>query len=165
MKLGAIMKYVLIVIVLIAAGFFAYVLLVPSKSQNESNDLIVYEDKPKTFQKVIAEDDKRLRAPIKPQAAQTETTTGETEVNEPQFVELTIEEEYQAQKLFENALAQRKMGRLPIMNYKPMIDLCRQIIDQFPGSEYAAKARRMLADIPEEYRKRYGVTDEEAGLQ
>jgi len=45
-----------------------------------------------------------------------------------------------------------------------MVDPCRQIIQKFPGSEFDYKARRMLADIPERYRERYKITDDEIDL-
>ncbi len=62
------------------------------------------------------------------------------------------------------ALAERKMARLPGMTYKRMVDYCRQIIQKWPGSEYAFKAKRMLADIPERYHQMYHITKEEIDL-
>ena len=61
-------------------------------------------------------------------------------------------------------LQHRKIGRLPGTGYKTMVDCCRQIIEKFPGSAYSYKAKRMLADIPEHYRRRYKITDEEIDL-
>ncbi len=125
-----------------------------------------------TYQETIARDDARLRADpnvAKVQAQQQEITAdadivesaSTDEVKMPEFRELSIEEEVDAQRLFEMALAERKMGRLPVVTYKNMVDYCRQIIEKFPGSEYAWKAKRMLADIPERYREQYEITDEE----
>lgn len=82
----------------------------------------------------------------------------------PQFKELSIEDEVQAQKLFEMAMFHRKSGRLPVMSYKKMVGYCREIIERWPDSEYAFKAKRMLADIPERYRKMYDITEEEIDL-
>jgi hypothetical protein len=45
-----------------------------------------------------------------------------------------------------------------------MVDACRQIMQKFPGSEFDYKARRMLADIPQRYRERYKITEEEIDL-
>ena len=50
------------------------------------------------------------------------------------------------------------------MNYGRMVEYCRQIIKRFPGSPEAAKARRMLAEVPEHKRKIYNITNEELGL-
>jgi len=47
------------------------------------------------------------------------------------------------------------------MSYKLMVDYCRQIIEKWPGSVYAFKARRMLGEIPQRYRKQYNITEEE----
>jgi hypothetical protein len=55
----------------------------------------------------------------------------------------------------------RKMGRLPGMTYGQMVQYCRQIINEFPGSEYAYRAKLALADIPESARRQYNITDKE----
>jgi hypothetical protein len=125
--------------------------------------------KPKTYYDVIAEDDKRLR--VNPEPAVEESPAAEnTRTSElvkpepkPQFKELSLEDKVQAEKLFELALFHRKQGRLPGMSYKKMVDYCREIVQRWPDSEYAFKAKRMLRDIPERYRKLYNITDEEMG--
>lgn len=80
---------------------------------------------------------------------------------EPTFEKLSIEDEVQAQKLHSMALEERKRSRLPMMTPKMMVDYCREIIQKWPESEYAFQAKRMLADIPERYKKMYNVTDQE----
>jgi type IV secretory pathway VirB10-like protein len=82
----------------------------------------------------------------------------------PQFEELSIEDKVQAEKLFEMALFHRKQARLPGMSYKKMVDYCREIIQRWPDSEYAFKAKRMLRHMPEQYRQRYNITEEEIDL-
>jgi hypothetical protein len=82
----------------------------------------------------------------------------------PTFRKLSLEEEVEAQRLFEMAKAERKMGRLPVMGYKKMVDYCREIIRRWPDSEYAFQSKRMLADIPERYHEMYHVTKEELDL-
>ena len=82
----------------------------------------------------------------------------------PQFIELSIEDKVQAEKLFEMALFHSKQGRLPVMTYKKMVDYCREIIQRWPDSEYAFKAKRMLRHMPEQYRQRYNITEEEIDL-
>jgi len=135
--------------------------------------------KPKTFYDVVEEDDERLRAePQFEQSNQTPPAPQQEPVAEvpepkqiaepakPQFKELSTEELVQAEKLFNLAVQERKMGRLPgvKLGYKNMVDHCREIIQRWPDSEYAFKAKRMLRDIPERYRKRYKITDEEIDL-
>ena len=129
------------------------------------------EPEPKTFWDQVEEDDKRLRAdpqfkePPKPgPSVQPGNETNTVEPPKPQFRELSEIESIDAEKLFETAVQFRKIGRLPGPRYKTMVDCCRQIIQKYPGSEYAFKARRMLADIPEHYRERYKITDEEIDL-
>ena len=126
---------------------------------------------PKTVYDVWKQDDKRLRAEPEPkqpskteQAPVTKRAPDVKKVVEPakqQFKELSEEDKMRAEQLFEMALTHRKMGRLPAMGYKKMVDYCRQIIEMYPDSIYAFKARRMLADIPERFRKQYKITDKE----
>ncbi|UCF44086.1 MAG: hypothetical protein JSV99_03970 [Planctomycetota bacterium] len=132
--------------------------------------------KPKTFYDVIEDDDRRLRAePQPPEPTKTEQPTPTAaqqqpvakqplEPPKPVFKELSSVEKVEAERLFEYAIQQRKIGRLPGPGYKPMVDACRQIMQKFPGSEFDYKARRMLADIPERYRQRYNITREEIDL-
>jgi len=141
--------------VVIAVSFFS-----PSESE-----LAEKPEKPKTFYDVTREDEKRLRAdPQVSQQRRERTTRDEAAESNQQFRELTIEERVQAERLFEVALFERKKARLPGMNYARMVEYCRQIIKQFPGSPEAAKARRMLAEVPESERKLYNITNEELGL-
>lgn len=123
----------------------------------------------KTFSEVVGEDDKRLRAepeqlPKAKQARAERRTSGTERVAEPvtrQFKKLTEIENIDAERLFNVAIQGRKMGRLPGPGYKLMADSCRQIIEKYPGSIWAFKARRMLGDIPERFRQRYNITEEE----
>jgi len=131
---------------------------------------------PKTVYDVWEEDDRRLRAepeyvePPKteqaspPAAEQAMEPAKPVEPPKPKFKELSEIEKVQAERLFEYALQQRKIGRLPVTGFKPMVDACREIIQKFPGSEFDYKARRMLADIPQRYRERYKITKEEIDL-
>ena len=109
------------------------------------------QEKPKTFYEIAAEDDKRLRAEIK---------TDRSAKTEQEQQEISPEE-IQAEKLFEMALAQRKMARLPGVNYKLMVDYCREIIEKYPASIYASKARRMLGEVPRQYWQQYNITEKE----
>jgi hypothetical protein len=122
------------------------------------NKIANYKPAPEPPQKTVGdtfrEDEKRLRAepnvPAQPVASE-----------QPRFRKLTEEEDAGASQLFELAIAQRKIGRLPAMHYGAMVQYCRQIIEKYPGSEYAYKAKRILADIPERERQRYSITDDE----
>jgi len=131
----------------------------------------------KTFRDQIEEDDRRLRAdpqfkqppqtttPVQP-GNQTRTVEPPKtdEPTKPKFRELSEIENIDAEQLFNNAIQFRKIGRLPGPRYRVMVDACRQIIQRYPGSEWAWKAKRMLGDIPEHYRSRYHITKEEIDL-
>ncbi|HUU18367.1 MAG TPA: hypothetical protein VMW72_14550 [Sedimentisphaerales bacterium] len=129
---------------------------------------------PKEPQKTVydqwEEDDKRLRA--EPQYQEPPHTTPSVQQTtpaappKPEFKKLNEIEEIQAQRLFEAAMTERKMGRLPgvKLGYKNMVDHCREIIRRWPDSEYAFNAKRLLADIPERYHKMYNITKEEIDL-
>jgi len=115
----------------------------------------VSQPKPKTFYDVIAEDDKRLRSDIK---------TAKSVKKEQEQTELSPEDVH-AEQLFEMALAQRKMARLPGISYKLMVDYCRQIIERYPAGDYAPKARRMLGEVPKQYWQQYNITEQEINPQ
>jgi type IV secretory pathway VirB10-like protein len=129
----------------------------------------------KTVYDVWEKDDKRLRADAQfkepptspnqpaPQQPVQQLPTG-VEPPKPQFKELTEEEKIEAERLYEMALTERKMGRLPVMTYKRMVDYCREIIRKWPDSEYAFKAKRLLADLPERFHQMYNITKEEIDL-
>jgi hypothetical protein len=108
----------------------------------------------RTVGDVMREDEQRLRA--EPNVAQTESG-----MSQVQFRELSEEEQAGAEQLFEMAIAQRKMARLPGVNYGQMVDYCRQIIAKYPGSEFEYKARRMLGEVPREQWERYHITEQE----
>jgi len=71
----------------------------------------------------------------------------------------------EAERLFNVAVPGYSIGRLPMMGYKGLsVDPCRQIIKRWPDSFYAFQAKRLLANLPERYQKRYNVTAEEKDL-
>ncbi len=70
----------------------------------------------------------------------------------------------QAQRLYQMAEAEFRIARKPLMSFKRCVDYCRQIINKFPDSGEAAKARVLLRKMPVRERERWKVTDEEMGL-
>ena len=125
---------------------------------------------PKTIYDQFAEDDKRLRAePGANQARRSVApkTSERYEPNAADFKPLSEEEKLDAEKLFEMAMFQKKEARLPGIGggNKLMVDYCRQIIQKYPDSEYAWKARRMLGTLPARFKQQYNVTDEEINPQ
>lgn len=154
------------------AGFVIVVLAAIFLMRNFSAFTVKPEAKPKTFYDVAAEDDRRLRSdtePLKSQETEANLQTKQVpraelkaKVEQPQpEKEIPIEDQVQAERLFEMALAQRKMGRLPGVSYKLMVDYCRKIIEKYPDSPQAPKARRMLGEVPKQYWGQYNITEEE----
>lgn len=78
-----------------------------------------------------------------------------------EFKKMDEIDKIEAERLFETALTDRKIGRLPVTGYKMTVDNCRMIIQRFPGTEFDYKARRLLDDIPKRFVERYKLTDEE----
>ena len=122
----------------------------------------------KTIYEQWERDDKKLRAeppPIEPpktdSSGQTAAQQPAIEQKQPQFKELSTEEDIEAQQKWEWVVTQRKMGRLPVMGYKQMVDACREIIQRWPGSEYDFHAKMALADLPQKYHEMYNITKKE----
>ena len=67
-----------------------------------------------------------------------------------------------ATDLYQFALSQKRMAH--VTGYKPMVDECRRILNEFPDTPEAAKARQLLREIPERKRAQYKITNEEMGL-
>ncbi|MBN1805447.1 MAG: hypothetical protein JW837_09365 [Sedimentisphaerales bacterium] len=70
-------------------------------------------------------------------------------------------EKIEAERLLNVAVPGRSIGRLPMTGYNLMVDNCRAIIQRWPDSFYAYSAKKMLADLPERYQKRYQVSEKE----
>ena len=71
-----------------------------------------------------------------------------------------------AEKLIENARAFIKISNVMVQgrSYKKPVDLCRQIIKNYPDTKYEDQARILMRSVPKRYRKRYNMTDEELGI-
>jgi hypothetical protein len=80
------------------------------------------------------------------------------------FTKLDETDDIAAEQLLSMIPTGRSIGRLPMTSYNLMVETCRQIISRFPGSIYDYKARRALGQIPEQYRARHRITDEELDL-
>ncbi len=140
----------------------------PSQAQRASTET-------KTVYDTFKEDDKRLNAvpsANQPQAgAQAQApATGPAEaaaqapvqpVRIPKFRSLEEEQQVRAEELWNMVLTSRKMGRLPGMTYGQMVQYCRQILKEFPGTKYAFQAKNALADIPESAQRSANVTKQE----
>jgi hypothetical protein len=80
------------------------------------------------------------------------------------FKKLSEIDDIEAQRLLNVAVPGRSIGRLPMTGYSLMVPNCREIIKRWPDSWYAYRAKQMLGDLPERYKMRYKVTEEETDL-
>lgn len=97
----------------------------------------------------------------------TESTQPAKESSKPTilyFRELSEIDSIEAERLLDVAVPGRSIGRLPMTGFNLMVENCRRIIEQWPDSWYAYRAKEMLADMPPRFRKRYKVTKEEMDL-
>ncbi len=70
-----------------------------------------------------------------------------------------------AETLLENAKAFFKIGnRMQYHTYAKPIEMCRTVIRDYPNTKYADEARVLMRQVPERFRQRYKITDEELGL-
>jgi len=158
---------VLVVGVIVLIGFLT--------SSTKGPEKTIYDQWEQDDKELLAEPEyKEPAAPASPvqQPASTPSVQPSSQVApaqsveqpKPQFKELEMEDEIEAQKLWIWVENQRKMGRLPVMGYGQMVKSCRDIIQRWPESKYAFFAKRALADLPERYRKMYNITKEEIDL-
>lgn len=66
---------------------------------------------------------------------------------------ITQEELKHAEKLYRLALLYKRSGSLPSLSYRKTIDCCTKIIQRYPSSPQAEKARKLLAGMPQQYSK------------
>lgn len=74
-------------------------------------------------------------------------------------------EDIEAQRILPVATAGRSIGRLPVTHYKLMVDGCRQILQRWPDSWYAFRAKQMLEEMPERFWRNYKVTEAELDIR
>ena len=58
----------------------------------------------------------------------------------------------------------RSIGRLPGPQYGPMVQACRQILERWPDSWYAFRAKQLLDEIYDRYAVNYKITEEELDI-
>jgi hypothetical protein len=77
--------------------------------------------------------------------------------------ELSEIDKIEAERLLNAAVPARSLGRLQV-GFNLMMENCRQILRRWPDTWYAYRAKQMIADMPERFRDRYKVTQEELDL-
>jgi len=116
------------------------------------------------FQAELAEAELKAKQ-AKAKGADVKQPAVQPEPPQPQIEEIEeLQQNLQAQRLYQWAETEFRIARKPLMSYKRCVDFCREIIQRWPDSAEAAKARVLLRKIPERHRQRYNITDEEMGI-
>ncbi|MHC5157408.1 MAG: hypothetical protein ACYSOZ_04815 [Planctomycetota bacterium] len=80
------------------------------------------------------------------------------------FPTQSIEEGIRADKLLQSAQMHIEESRkLRMKNPRQGIEDARKVLSQFPNTEYAERARELLRRVPDRWKKRHHITDEELG--
>lgn len=86
----------------------------------------------------------------------------------PAAAKTEIDEEFfdpRAETLIENAKAFFKIAnRLQYHTYAKPVEMCRTVIKDYPNTKYSEQARLLMRQVPERFRDKYNITDEELGL-
>jgi hypothetical protein len=98
------------------------------------------------------------------QPSQTNDATSTKEVT-LYFSQLSEIDDIEAQRLLNVAVPGFNIGTLPGAGYNLAVETCRQILERWPDSWYAYRAKQMMGDMPERFRKRYGITKEEMDIR
>jgi hypothetical protein len=139
-------------------------------AQTERSEKTIYdqaeEDKEKFLAKPeeVVPNQQQQTPPSQPAQQPVTKTQRPPEPVQLYFKELDEIDKIQAERLLNVAVPGRSIGRLPMTGYNLMVDNCREIIRKWPDSYYAYQAHRLLADLPERYKKRYKVTKEEMDI-
>ncbi len=106
-----------------------------------------------------AADNSQAAVPVPP-------TPRPMEPPKPKIVYCTVLSEMnqiEAQRFLNVAAPGYSLGSLQV-GYNLMMQNCRQILRKWPDSTYAYRAKVMIIDMPERYRQRYKVTEDELDL-
>ncbi len=158
-------------------GLALAVLIVAGQFTGGGKEIAVQEESTRGSENVYEQDERdheRLNAPIQEvpdasplRAEGTLEPVQSVPASAPEFAKLTTEQQVVAERLWERAEASFKIGRKPMMTFGNCVKYARQIIEQFPGSEYSLRAKRVLNDIVEmrdQYKSQYHITDEELDM-
>lgn len=164
------MVRIVILIVVIIAVIVGIVALMPKEEAQPK-------EPPKTIYDMAKKDRAELLAEPDANDFENEQSTSNAEQQEEQaepekpaaptvlyFKEVDEIEQIEADNILANVPQWRTIGRMPFTGYNIMVQSCRQLMQRFPGTIYDYKARRALAQIPEQYRQRYKITDDEVDL-
>lgn len=79
------------------------------------------------------------------------------------FIPLEETDQIAAEQLLPWAVANRSIGRLPMMQYGMMVKACRDILQRWPESWYAFRAKQMMEEVSQRHAQ-YNITPEELDI-
>ncbi|MHC4232601.1 MAG: hypothetical protein ACYSTW_08380 [Planctomycetota bacterium] len=80
------------------------------------------------------------------------------------FPTQSLEDQIRAEKLLQSAEMHIEESRkLRMKNPKQGIEDARKVMQQFPNTEHAEKARDLLRRVPDRWKQQHNITDEELG--
>ncbi|MHC4131945.1 MAG: hypothetical protein ACYSR3_08150 [Planctomycetota bacterium] len=152
-------KIVLAIIALIA-GFVVAVMFWPAETEPQQQ---------KTVYDAAQEDKEKFLSKPKPvdtavQTPQQQTQQQTIEIVTLYFKEIDEIEQIEAERLLNVAVPGRSIGRLPMTGFSLMVENCRQIIQRWPDSWFAFRAKQMLADMPERYHTQHHITEKDLDI-
>jgi hypothetical protein len=161
---------VLLVVIFVIVSKVANKMSKPAEPERTVGDTFRHDEQRMRAEPNLAETNVPAQpAPAQPTTSQPEAVQPVAQQQPPaeprKFRELTEDEKAGAEQLYELAIQQRKMAQLPGIGYGAMVQYCRQIIERYPGSEYAYKAKRTLAtELPANKREFFHITPDELDL-
>jgi hypothetical protein len=97
-----------------------------------------------------------------------------TQASEPVRTETTKDFDFETDEAEQQITADKLLGlaqmeieesiKIRGSNPKEGVDACRQILKDYPNTAHAAKAQELLRRLPQRYKERFNITDEELGL-
>ena len=111
---------------------------------------------------------KPVEAPVAEPNAPAETKPALKPVSKAEehqdFPTQSLEDQIRAEKLLQSAEMHIEESRkLRMKNPKQGIEDARNVLEQFPNTEFAEKARDLLRRVPDRWKQQHNITDEELG--
>ncbi len=112
-----------------------------------------------------AADPNQLRTPVPPAAKPAAPARQRSVASDYDFPLDDVQAEVEAGKLLNIAKIEIEESiKITGSNPKEGIDACRKVLEKYPNTPFAEQARALLRRVPDRYKERFNITDEELGL-
>ena len=109
-------------------------------------------------------DPNQIADPNAPTVKPTTTRTTAVPQQQPDLPTLSLEDQIRAQKLLQSAQMHIEESRkLRMKNPRQGIEDARKVLELYPNTPYADQAREFLRRVPDRWKQRHNITDEELG--